>query len=817
MKRKTRDYLILITITLVMVFTTTLFSNTFGSNTDWLNQHTVIPEYFRQMFYKTGRLIPDLAFNYGAGQNIFNLSYYGLLSPVIIPSYFLPFMDMTLYMTIVDILLVIISGILFYKWLKNNGYNDDVTLISSILFITAGPLIFHMHRHIMFVSYMPFLIMSLIGVDRLIKYDKKTVLIAGIFLMIMTSYYYSVCGIIVIFIYYIYKYLESGQKHIIKDSIKFIFYIFIAIFMSSVLILPTFHTLISGRTSSEKITMYRLFIPNLNIHKLFCGTYSIGLSIIGFVSLVYLFFTKKKNNIITASLISVVLFLPIFMFILNGGLYLKEKCFIPFLPLIAYFVAFFLNDLFSNKIDTKKFSCVLFITMLITYFFNMNKPCYLMFIALILLLFMYSKNSKKLFIILLISVSVGTLVIENLYEDNVSIEKYNEIFNKEMENTIKNVLSEDNTFYRSNNLYYPTKTINKIYKYNYNTTNMYSSTYNRNYLRFVKNTFRTNSRDYNHFMVSAQNNILFNTYMGVKYLYSTYDPGVGYYEYKGMYRNDNVFPIVYASNHFMKEELFNKLRYPFIEEALLNNVITKENKNTVDSNIEKIDLNYEIVSNKGVDIIKNDNGYILKVKDKGYLDIKIDELNNKLLFISLTGLKPNNCKEDNISMKINNVENILTCKTWPYPNKNNIFRFAISDKKINNLKIELTKGNYNIDTISTYILDYNYVKDSLNNITMFDDLKYDNGVIKGTIKIKEPSYLVTSIPYDSGYTVKLNNVITDYEMINKGFIGVPIDKGEYKVEISYNSPWLKEGKIITSLGIILFVIVFSNEKDKIKK
>ena len=54
-------------------------------------------------------------------------------------------------------------------------------------------------------------------------------------------------------------------------------------------------------------------------------------------------------------------------------------------------------------------------------------------------------------------------------------------------------------------------------------------------------------------------------------------------------------------------------------------------------------------------------------------------------------------------------------------------------------------------------------------------------------------------------------------MINKGFIGVPIDKGEYKVEISYNSPWLKEGKIITSLGIILFVIVFSNEKDKIKK
>ena len=72
----------------------------------------------------------------------------------------------------------------------------------------SAPFIFHMHRHIMFVNYMPFLIMALMGVDNLFNKNTKTLLIISIFLMIMTSYYYSVGGIIVIGIYFIYSYFK---------------------------------------------------------------------------------------------------------------------------------------------------------------------------------------------------------------------------------------------------------------------------------------------------------------------------------------------------------------------------------------------------------------------------------------------------------------------------------------------------------------------------------------------------------------------------------------------------------------------------------
>ncbi len=32
----------------------------FGAKVDWLSQHSVLPDYFRQQFYATGKLFPNL-------------------------------------------------------------------------------------------------------------------------------------------------------------------------------------------------------------------------------------------------------------------------------------------------------------------------------------------------------------------------------------------------------------------------------------------------------------------------------------------------------------------------------------------------------------------------------------------------------------------------------------------------------------------------------------------------------------------------------------------------------------------------------------
>ena len=92
-KKKIRGVIYLL-LCLLTVFVCWLFvgrNGVFGAKVDWISQHSVIPDYFRQQFYDTGELFPEFAANLGAGQNIYHYSYYGLYSPVILVSYLLPF------------------------------------------------------------------------------------------------------------------------------------------------------------------------------------------------------------------------------------------------------------------------------------------------------------------------------------------------------------------------------------------------------------------------------------------------------------------------------------------------------------------------------------------------------------------------------------------------------------------------------------------------------------------------------------------------------------------------------------------------------
>ena len=79
----------------------------FASKIDFSMQHYLFPEYFRTLFYDTKDFFPDFAFNLGGGQNIYNLSYYGFLSPYILLSYLFPKIPMMIYLIIMSFIIVV--------------------------------------------------------------------------------------------------------------------------------------------------------------------------------------------------------------------------------------------------------------------------------------------------------------------------------------------------------------------------------------------------------------------------------------------------------------------------------------------------------------------------------------------------------------------------------------------------------------------------------------------------------------------------------------------------------------------------------------
>ena len=113
----------------------------FGAKVDWLSQHSVLPDYFRQQFYATGKIFPEFAPNLGGGQNIYHFAYYGLYSPLILPSYLLPFVKMSDYIMVISITGLTVSVLFFYYWLKSRKMDTGVAFIISLMFQLAGPMI----------------------------------------------------------------------------------------------------------------------------------------------------------------------------------------------------------------------------------------------------------------------------------------------------------------------------------------------------------------------------------------------------------------------------------------------------------------------------------------------------------------------------------------------------------------------------------------------------------------------------------------------------------------------------------------------------
>lgn len=175
MKKRIFDLtgIVLILGTWVLCWLFVMQYGVFGSKVDWISQHSVIPDYFRQRFYATGDLFPDIAWNLGGGQNIYNFSYYGLFSPVILLSYLLPFVEMDHYIMFTSILSFSASSFLFYQWLKRNLSDRVLSRAAAVLFTLATPLLYHSYNQLMFVNYMPFLCLALLGVDAYCQKRKK--------------------------------------------------------------------------------------------------------------------------------------------------------------------------------------------------------------------------------------------------------------------------------------------------------------------------------------------------------------------------------------------------------------------------------------------------------------------------------------------------------------------------------------------------------------------------------------------------------------------------------------------------------------------
>lgn len=810
----------------------------FGAKVDWLSQHSVLPDYFRQQFYATGKLFPEFAANLGGGQNIYHFAYYGLYSPLILPSYLLPFVKMSDYIMAVSITGLIASVLLFYYWLKSRKTDTGTAFILSLMFLLAGPMIGQYSGQIMFVDYMPFLCLALIGVDRYFEQEKGALFTVSVFLMIMTSFYFSIGGMLSLVLYGLHRYFEQREgnrvtvRSFLRDGLCFVRSMILAVLMSGFFLVPTALALTGGRSKEQNTSFASFFIPQITVERFAYSIYGIGLTtLVITVLLTGLLYRKVYEKVLTYGCV-IVLVIPVFAYLLNGGLYIRDKVFIPFLPLLCYLISIYLEKCRKRELSFIAGMIPYIITTIFVYMARnqfvskgIGKSiwkvllaesilfliCYVLYCALK----RYHKETKEILMLALPSVICLAVTMNTFYQMKpdryVSRKLYRDVVEEQNRQAVKEALKDDDGYYRTEQMGSDDENaadLNRIWDVDQNITSIYSSAYNPDYQTFRQKTFGLEEPFRNGMMQSVSKNPVFQRMMGVRYIVSDSDVP-GYTLVKkcgttGIYQNKDAAPVMYATDRVMTEEEYKKLAFPYNQTAFLEYAVVGEHTESSDQNIMTA---YEPVSLKMANNRTTGGAEQKTIQQEGQKQILF-------LRFRVDNAHPNK----DVAVWINGIRNKLSAKDHVYYNENKIFTYAVPLKDgEDSISVTFGKGKYQLSHVQAYLGSLPERSELLYQSEIQVDKKQtEDNVIQGTIHVKKDGWFITSIPYDKHFKIYIDGKETEIQKVNTAFLGCKIESGNHEVKIIYHAPGTTTGKVLSLIGIAGFVLVLVQEKRKQK-
>lgn len=799
----------------------------FGSEGDWFSQHAAVAEQFRTIFYETGKIAPDFS-PAGGVSNIYDFSYYGLFRPDVLLSFLLPDVPMTYLISAYAIAMWIAGAVLFYYWLNRHLALPFFAFLGGI-FYSCATCFYHGHHQIMFVNYMPFLILALWGVERLLEQQKHCLLVFALVLVYLHSYYFAPAVLAAVGFYFIHA-LYFAQKEETTEKkwkhwLRFLFSIGISIGITAVLLLPTGLDLLSTKKDAgTPAALAEIFSLQFSMDALLYRPYGCGLTLL---CLYTLFLSIRRKH--TRPLALVLLLCLTFNacpYLLSGLLYVRYKVLIPLVPLLLLLCAQTLEELFMGK-EKHSLICGCLCLIPILTSGSQGKFIWIDFI-LTAVSFLIICAVKKLPVSLLLCLAPAALSIIVGRQDQfiLASDMRQHIFSQEE----LEALNLDSR-YRFDCLTEPYANANVLSLPGMGRTTMYSSVTDSNYGNFFYEVMRNPIRIRNRVALMTDANPFFSYVMGIRYIQTKASRLP--WGYEPILKRDNiliaensrVLPIAYVSNAQMSQEEYDKLSFPYTLEALTRYTITDFKgtkadmisaedfrKNSYINACEFQDLTdikisqlFENISDTVTwELDKKEHTASFTVKEKTKLTLPLSKpLQNQILICTFGVESPSGSE---VTIDINGIRNRRSGKNAPYPNHNDVFTYLISSNQdISKLSITLFPGKYNLSDFQFWTMDISHWG---NSGVRPDSFQYKEGsaLLQGTAHLEEDGCFATSFPIRQGYRISVDGKDVPIYSVNTEFVGFPLQAGVHEIVISYTPPGKTAGICLSLASLFLLLL-----------
>ena len=565
------------------------------------------------------------------------------------------------------------------------------------------------------------------------------------------------------------------------------------------------------------------------------------------VLLTGLLYRKVYEKVLTYGCV-IVLVIPVFAYLLNGGLYIRDKVFIPFLPLLCYLIAIYLEKCRKRELSFIAGMVPYIITTVFVYIARnqfVSKGvgesiwkallaesmlfliCYVLYCAMK----RHRKETKEILMLALPSVICLAVTMNTFYQMKtdryVSHKLYRDVAGEHNRQAVKEALKDDDRYYRTEQVGSDDENaadLNRIWDVDQNITSIYSSAYNPDYQTFRQKTFGLEEPFRNGMMQSVSKNPVFQRMMGVRYIVSDSDvPGYDLVKKCGkigIYQNKDAAPIMYATDQVMTEEEYQKLPFPYNQTALLEYAVVGEYTESEDQNIMTA---YKPVSLKKVDA---QDGWKIHAKKMTKTTFSIQQVQwettqrqegqKQILFLSfrVDNARPNK----DVAVWINGIRNKLSAKDHVYYNENKTFTYAVPLKDgEDNISVTFGKGKYQLSQVQAYLGSLPERSETLyQSEVQVDKKQTKDNVIQGMIQVKNDGWFITSIPYDTHFKMYIDGREKEIQKVNTAFLGCKLERGKHEVKIVYHAPGAAAGKVLSLIGIAGFLSLLAGEKRKRK-
>ena len=668
-------------------------------NTDGLKQHYVILYDFNEMIrnlFKEG--ISTFSLNIGLGLDVIEqYSYYVIGDPFAWLSLLFPLDKLEYVYSILIVLRMYCIGLAFMAYCKYHKKENLPTIIGSLAYAFCGFILYGGIRHPYFLNALILLPIIFIGIDRLLKENKKGLFIVSIFISSIVNYYFfyilTIVAVIYTIVKIIFEYRDKGSKWIINTVLKGIGCYIVGTLMSACILLPTIYGFLnSARTEADiavvfKDTFYEQFIMGYTIIENeswnIIGITSIFIPLFG-VMLVNL--KKNKEMFTIFCIMTIMAVLPQIASVMNGFSYPTNRWVFAYIFIMVYIIVE--NFRTSLKYNKKEILSMIITTSIYInlsfifwkyndanyHIFRINMVFAIVFILIVIVKQVILKKTIKinklvnitLSCMIIIVVMLNVIVSANhFYGENgsnyiASFSKYSQVDKKyenengninHFEEAIEYIKNYDKNIYRISKL--PVSIENTSLMYNYNSLSSYLSIGSKYVYEFAKDIDLNNSAKNKTAITDMNNRTQAMTFLGTKYIIcdeenEKYIP-YGYKKIENIentqiYENTNSLNIGIFYDKYIQEEEYNKLDAIEKEIALLNYATIDNNStlindiehgNILDINYKKANIDYEILDEDGI----LEDSKITIEENKNTIKLKVNSKNDiEELFLKISNL-----------------------------------------------------------------------------------------------------------------------------------------------------------------------------------